>query len=134
MPRGRSASFARWGQRSSCRECDFASFTTYGDIVADGRIQGISCLIQLDPEVLGGIEGPSGRDQSLRKIGIDPPIAHLVGMGEGVPGDRPTESHVVELGLGHPEAGLEVPQTLPVGELAKAMQRNWSQQEKRWTL
>ncbi len=87
--------------------------------VDDGRIQGIDRLLQLDPEILGGVQGARGRDQPLGEVGVDLPIAHLVGMGERVAGDPGAESHVVELGLGDPEAGLNIPQALPEGQLGK---------------
>jgi hypothetical protein len=40
-------------------------------------------------------------------------------MGERVAGHRAAEPHVVELGLGYAEAGLNIPQTLPEGQLGK---------------
>lgn len=87
--------------------------------VDDGRIQGIDRLREFDAEVLGRVQGAGGGDQPLGEVGSDPPVAQLVGMSQGVAGDRAPEPHVVELGLGHAEAGLDVPQTLPVSELGE---------------
>jgi hypothetical protein len=76
-------------------------------------------MLQRDPKGLGGVEVPGGRNQALGEIGIDPPVPHLVGMGQGVAGDHTPEAHVVELGLSHAEAGLNVSQALPEGELGE---------------
>ena len=43
------------------------------------------------------IEVPRDADQVLREVGIDPPIAHCVGIGQGVTGDRAAETQVVNL-------------------------------------
>ncbi len=37
----------------------------------------------------------------MGKVGVNPPVPHLVGMDEGVAGDEAPEAHVVQLGLGH---------------------------------
>ena len=83
------------------------------------RIEGVDGVLQLDPEGLGRVQGPSGGDQPLGEVGGDPPVPGLVGMGQRVPRDHAPEAHVVQLGLGHPETGLDVAQALPVRELGK---------------
>jgi len=55
-------------------------------------------------------------------------------MGESVARDPAADAHVVELFLGCPEADLDVSEAFAIGELGKAKQRNWSQQEKLWIL
>ncbi len=85
--------------------------------VDDRGVQRIRCLVQFDTEGLGRVEGPRPGDQPLGEVGEDSPVADLVGVGQRVAGDRVPEAHVVEFGLGQAEARLDVPQTLPVGEL-----------------
>jgi hypothetical protein len=92
--------------------------------VDDGRIQGIHRLHQLDPKGLGGVEGTGRRNQPLGEVGVEVPVTDLVGMGERIAGHRAAEPHVVELGLGHAEASLNIPQTLPESHWANARQRN----------
>lgn len=87
--------------------------------VDDGRVQGADGPFQLNPEGLGRVQAPGGGDQPLGKVGVDPPVAHLVGMGQRVAGDDAPEAQVVELGLSHPEAGLDIPEALPVRELGE---------------
>jgi hypothetical protein len=83
------------------------------------RIEGVDGLVQLDAEGFGRIEAPRLRNQALGEVGSDPPVADLVGMGQGVPRDHAPEAHVVQLGLGHAETGLDVAQALPVRELGE---------------
>jgi hypothetical protein len=87
--------------------------------IDDGGVQGVDGLRQFDPESFRGVQGTGCRDQPLSEVGVDLPVAHLVGMGERVAGDRAAEPHVVELGLGDPQAGLNIPQALPEGQLGK---------------
>ena len=55
----------------------------------------------------------------MREVRVDAPVAHLVGVGECVAGNPASDAHVVELGTLRPEAGLDVAQALPTGQLAK---------------
>ena len=83
------------------------------------RIEGVDGVLQLDPEGLGRIELAGCRNHPLGEVGVDPPVAHLFGMGQGVAGDHAPEAHVVKLGRSHAEPGLDVPQALPEGQLGK---------------
>ena len=55
----------------------------------------------------------------MGEVRVDAPVAHLVGVGECVAGNPAPDAHVVELGTLRPEAGLDVAQALPTGQLAK---------------
>jgi hypothetical protein len=83
------------------------------------RIEGVDGLREVHPEGLGRIEAPRRGNQPLGEVGVDPPVPRLVGMGQGVARDHAPEAHVVQLGLGHPEAGLDIPQALPERELGE---------------
>ena len=61
--------------------------------------------------------GPANKD--LGEVGVDAPVSHLVGMSQRVAGDFATDAHVVELLVGRAQAGLDVPQALPVGQLGE---------------
>ena len=51
------------------------------------RIQSIDRRIEIQSQVCFRIQGPSGSNQALREIGVDSPVANLVGVGERGPGD-----------------------------------------------
>ena len=55
----------------------------------------------------------------MSKVGVDTPVSDLIGVSEGIAGDLPADAHVIELLLGCPEAGLDVPQAFPIGQLGK---------------
>ena len=55
----------------------------------------------------------------MSEIGIDPPVADLIGMSQGVAGDPSPKAHVIELLLIAAKAGLDIPEAFPVGELGE---------------
>ena len=55
----------------------------------------------------------------MGQIGVDAPVAFLVGPGQRIASDRGTESGVIELVLNRLQAGLDVAKTLPEGQLGK---------------
>ena len=85
-----------------------------------GGIEGIGGLLLLCPEVLVGIQRPSLANQNLSQVGIDAPVAALVGVGQSVARHAAAESHVVELRFDSEETSLDVSQALPSGELGKS--------------
>ena len=84
-----------------------------------GGIQGIYCLSQFYTEVLADIKFSGLVDQDLSEIGVDSPVPHLVGIGQGISGNFPAYTHVIEFVLGSPETGLNISQAFPVGQLGK---------------
>jgi hypothetical protein len=57
--------------------------------------------------------------QFLTFLGVDPPVSSLVGIGQSRALDRRANAHVVQLCLLCREAGLDIAQTFPVGQLCK---------------
>lgn len=55
----------------------------------------------------------------LSEVGIDPPVPLLVPVGQRAASDGTAEAQVVKLVRHRPESGVDVPQTLPVGELGE---------------
>jgi hypothetical protein len=53
----------------------------------------------------------------LRELGIDAPVAHRVGVGQGVAGNRAAETQMVELGGLRAKTGFDVAQALEPSEL-----------------
>ncbi len=87
--------------------------------IDDRGIQGIYGMIQFYPEGLSDIKFSCLVDQDLSEIGVDSPVPHLVGIGQGISGDFPPYAHVIEFVLGPPEASLNISQACPVGQLGK---------------
>lgn len=76
-------------------------------------------MIQFYPEGLADIKFSCLVDQDLSEVGVDSPVPHLIGIGQGISGDFPPYAHVIEFVLGPPETGLNISQAFPVGQLGK---------------
>lgn len=85
--------------------------------VDGGGVQCIDAVIQLDTEWFLSIE-PSGlADQYLRKVGINAPISNLIGVRQRIARYLAANAQMLKLGLSGSQAGLNIAQTLSVGEL-----------------
>jgi hypothetical protein len=90
----------------------------YRQTQVDGRgIQGIHGIGQIDTKGLFGVKLARNADQALREVGINAPVANRVGVGQRVPRDLAAKAHVVQLGRLTAQAGFDVAQTLPIGQL-----------------
>ena len=58
-------------------------------------------------------------DQALGKIGKDSPVPSFVGIGQGGSPDGGTIAHVVQPGRLGEEAGLDIVQAFPIGQLSE---------------
>src|SRR5208337_3558175 len=85
-----------------------------------GGIEGVDRLVQFHPERLVLIEEAGLRDEQAGKIGVDAPVALLVGVGQGVARDGAAKAHVIKLRLVRAQAGFDVAQTLAISELGKS--------------
>jgi hypothetical protein len=74
-------------------------------------------VIELHTEALVRVELAGAADQPLRELGIDPPVAHLVGIGKRRSAHRFAKAHMVELAGLRRQTRLDVAQTLAIGEL-----------------
>ena len=55
----------------------------------------------------------------MSEVGIEAPVALLVGVGEGIAGHAAAQSHVIEFILVCAQADLDIAQALAVGELGE---------------
>ena len=76
--------------------------------VDGGRVQSVETLIQIHADRIAGVQGPRDANQDLREVGIDAPVARLVGVGESGARHSTAESHVVELAAHGTQAGLYI--------------------------
>ena len=49
--------------------------------VDGGGIERVDGVVEIEPQILVGIEGSGNANQGLGEIGVDTPIASLVGLG-----------------------------------------------------
>ena len=78
-----------------------------------------SRIVQVHGEAFLDVEAACNPDQGLGEVGIDAPVAHLVGIGQGIARDPTVDPHVVELPALGAKASLDIPQALAVGELCE---------------
>ena len=96
----------------------------------DGR--GVECvdgIVEVQAEVLVLVQRPGDADQGLGEVLPDPPVTHLIGVGQGTAGNPSADAHVVELAALGAQADHEIAQAATTGDLREAMHRNWSRQE-----
>ena len=84
-----------------------------------GRVMRIYRAVQFQFMVIIDVQVTGGVDQPLCEIRIDASVASPVGVGQGVPGHAARKPHVRQLVRLRPQAGLDVAQTLPTGELCE---------------
>src|SRR5712692_1364243 len=84
-----------------------------------GGIERVDGLIEFDSEGLLLVELACCFDQHMSELGIDSPIADLIGMGQGISRDPAPNAHVIELGRSCSQARFDVSETLSIGQLGK---------------
>ena len=87
--------------------------------VDGGRVQSVETLIEIHADRIAGVQRPRDANQDLGEIGIDPPVARLVGVGQCGARHLGAESHVVELGAERTQARFDVAQAFAVGQLGE---------------
>ena len=75
--------------------------------------------MEIHADRIAGVQGPRDANQDLGEIGIDPPVARLVGVGQCRTRHLGAESHVVEFGAERTQARFDVAQAFPVGQLGE---------------
>src|ERR1019366_4909661 len=85
-----------------------------------GGVQRIQARVQIDADPIVDIQWPGDRDQGLRKISEDSPVARLVGIGQSSTRPLAAKSPVVKLAAYGPQTSLNIAQAFAVGELSKA--------------
>ena len=58
-------------------------------------------------------------DEDLSKVGIDTPVALLVGLGQSVACDSATNAHVVQFGFQGIQTGFDIAEAVTAGQLSK---------------
>jgi hypothetical protein len=82
-------------------------------------VEGVHRRGEVHPERLGGIERLGERNEDLGEVGVDPPVARLVGIRQGAARHAAPDAHVVKLRLHRAETRLDVAEALPIRELGE---------------
>ena len=86
----------------------------------DGRgIERIGGMLELNAEAVVLVQVACPGDQDLGEVRVDPPVAVLVGIGEGAPSDDATKARVVKFLSEGVEASFDVSQALAIGQLSE---------------
>ena len=88
--------------------------------VDGGRVQSVEGLIEIYADRIAGVQGPRDANQDLGEIGIDPPVARFVGVGQCRARHRAAESHVVKLGGKRTQARFDIAEAFAVGQLGES--------------
>ncbi len=87
--------------------------------VDGGGVERIDGLVEIDAKSVIDVQASGDADQGLSEVGMDAPVAQLVGVGQGAARYIAPDAHVVELGILGTQTGLDVAQALAIGELGE---------------
>ena len=73
-----------------------------------GGIERVHGMVEIEPQVLFGIQETGQLDQGLSEVGINSPISLFVGLGQGAPGNRGANPHMIEFGLVSTKTGFDI--------------------------
>ena len=85
-----------------------------------GIIECVGRLLQVDSKAFLGILFPGDADQNLGEVRIDTPVSFLVCLGQGVPGNLPSDTGMVEFGLHGTEAGFYISEAFPISDFRES--------------
>lgn len=84
-----------------------------------GGIERVDGLIEFDAQRLLAVKAAGRLDQHLGEVGVDSPVAHLIGMGQSVAGDLTADAHVIKFGGLGSQTRFDVSETLSISQLGK---------------
>jgi len=82
-------------------------------------VEGIDGVLEIQANVLVAVKSSSLGDEDVSEVGVNPPVAPFVGMGQVVPGNVAADAHVIEPIFHRLQAGHDIAETFPVGQLGK---------------
>lgn len=88
--------------------------------VDGGGIQGVDRLGEIHCKRLLSIQPACGADKRVGELGINAPVARLVGVGQGAAAHVATQPQVIEFGGLRAQTRLDVAQAFAVGQLCKS--------------
>jgi hypothetical protein len=82
-------------------------------------IESVDCFLQSDAQGVAGIELPGTSNEDSGEVGVDAPVAVLVGFGQGVARDVAANACVIQFGFQRVQTDFDVAQAGAVGQLRK---------------
>jgi len=83
------------------------------------RIERIDRVGKVETQILVDVQPPRLGDQSLGQLCVNAPVARFVGIGQRRAPHRIAEAHGIEFRDLYRQAGLDVAQALPIGQLGE---------------
>lgn len=84
-----------------------------------GGIESINRVFEFQSDVLVAVKATGFGNKHLSKVGIDAPIAGLVGVGQIVARDSAPDSHIIEPVLDGFQTRDDIAEAFPIGQLGK---------------
>jgi len=82
-------------------------------------IEGVDRFLELQADIFVLVNSPGFGDEHSGEVGIDPPIAGFVGVGQVASGDAATDAHVVKTAFHGLKTRLDIAEAFPVGQLGE---------------
>ena len=76
-------------------------------------------MVEFEPERFALIKRTCFLDQDLSEVGVDAPIAHLIGVGQSIARDGAANSHVIELLRCGAKTRFDISETFSKSQLSK---------------
>src|SRR5665213_1634499 len=76
-------------------------------------------MVQLHTDWIGRMQRPRDADQYLCEVRKDPPVVCIIGIGQRGARHTTVKTHMVELASERSQTGLNVAETVPVGQLGE---------------
>ena len=83
-------------------------------------IQSVDRVFEVDAKRVLGMKTTGDGDERLGKVGVDAPVAALVGIGQRTARHPALDAHVVQLARLRAQARFDVAQTFSIGQLSKS--------------
>ena len=87
--------------------------------VDGGGIQRIDGLLEVDRERFVSVQGACLTDENLSEVGVNMPVAPLVGVRQSISGNRAAKAHVIKAWSDRTQTSLDIAQTFAVAELGE---------------
>ncbi len=84
-----------------------------------GGIERVDGLIEFDAQRLLAVKAAGRCDQHLGEVGVDSPVARLIGMGQGVARNGAANAQVIKFGALGSQTRFDVSETLSISQLGK---------------
>lgn len=82
-------------------------------------IKGIDRLVEFNTKLVLFVKRPGILNENMGEIAVNSPISFFIRVGQGGPGNLPSDAHMVEFGSKSTQAAFDIPKAFPVSQLGK---------------